>query len=855
MIREVLTNEWKMKEVGSADSYNIAVPASVLSVLIEKKVIEDPVFSDNEEAVTAVLEKDYEFTRVITITGEYMREDEIDLIFYGLDTLTDIYLNNERLAATSNMHRTYRFSIKDKVRAGANELKVVFHSTFRYLDEYVSEKNKSSDYVNLGSIKGNQYLRKSFYMFGSKNSPVLPDMGIFRDAVLEAYSKARIEEVFFDQIHDGGEVKLYVDPILKITDNIPLEIVVSVSGQDNVSKVIRMPDEGQTKTRKNENEIMVAIKNPKLWWPNNMGEQNLYDVKITIKKSDTVFDEKEYKIGLRTLTVSREKDDIGEEFAFVVNGVKMFAFGANYLPEEVCLSKITAQKQEKIIKSAAKANLNCLRVWGGGYYPNDDFYDLCDKYGLVVWQDLMFVKNTYELTPMMEEEITSELIDNVTRIRHHASLGLWCGNDKLEKAWVEEFDKESSYLKADYVKLFEYLIPIVVRKTDDMTFFWPSSPSSGGCFDNPSDNTRGDSHFNGIWEEDINDLEYEDKPYRFVSELGFQSLPSLKTIETFTKPNERNVFSYIMGKHQREKNAYGKCTYYMSQNFQYPLDFESFIYVSQILQGYYVSHIVEHFRRKRAETMGTILWHLSDTWPSMSYSAIDYFGRWKPFLYMAKDFFRPVAGSVMRSKDKSGKANYAFRAYVVNDSVTDMSFKVKQTLYDITTGKELVHFEDNSRAFSGRVVELKEHDYERYVRNKGERNVFLEAQFMYSNGYTQIITETFVPYKDLNLKNPTVNFTVTEMEEAYLITLESDTFTPFVYLDLFDKDAVFERNVITLNGNRAETIELKKAEIEGEPFKDADDLCDHLDIWYLQKSYMLYDETIKEEDEEEESKQ
>lgn len=850
MIKEVFSDEWKMREVGSLEYLTTKVPATVLSVLLDNGLIEDPFFRDNETSCMNLFEKDYEFSRMFSITGEHLLEDQIELVFYGLDTLTDIYINDEKLASTSNMHRTYRYSIKDKVRAGANELRIVFHSPLRYIQEYkIAGEEKIIDYTPNGCTKGNQYIRKAHASFGWDWGPKLPDIGIFRNVELHAYSKVQIEQVFIDQVHENGQVCLYIDPILKITDKIPFEIVVSVTGQQDVSKVIRMPEEDMTITEKGENELVVVIDDPKYWWPNGIGPQNLYKVKVQVRKSDNIFDEKKFNIGLRTITVSREKDEYGQEFSFVVNGHKIFAFGANYIPEDAVLPRVTYEKTKELIKNAAKANFNCLRVWGGGYYPGDDFYDLCDQYGIIVWQDLMFACNIYELNAKFEKEIIEETRDNVRRIRHHACLGLWCGNNEIEAAWktTEEFKKASPYLKADYIKMFEYILPKTVKEEDDKTFYWASSPSSGGCFDEPDNENKGDAHYWDVWHGQKSFTDYKNHYFRFLSEFGFQSFPSIKTIESFTEPEDRNIFSYVMEKHQKNDLANGKIMHYLSENFMYPKDFEGVVYVSQLLQGMAIKYGVEHLRRNRGRCMGTLYWQFNDNWPVASWSSVDYYGRWKALHYMAKQFYQPLCGSLVRVENKEADGRYIYKAYVVNDSFEDVSFTIRQTLYDMD-GKEIVRFEDKSRAFSGKVVELKEHDYDRYVKSRGERNVYIQAEFAFNNGKVYTVTETFVPYKYLNLKMPMITYDANEQEDRYDVTITADTFVPFASLELMTHDGVFEDNVFFITPTKPVTISILKEEIKGEPYKDVFEFCDDLDILFLQRTYMNFEAPLESEE-------
>ncbi len=685
-------------------------------------------------------------------------------------------------------------------------------------------------------------------MFGWDWGPQLPDMGILGDVVIESYSKARIKEVYFDQIHEGHIVKLCVDPVLYITDNIPLEIVVDVEGQKSESKVIRMPEAGEHNIPRGQNEMTIDIVNPELWWPNGMGEQKLYKVRIRVKKSETIYDERTYNIGLRTITVSTEKDNWGKEFAFVINGVKMFAMGADYIPEDAIYTRITDEKIHNLIKSASKANFNCIRVWGGGYYPSDTFYDYCDKYGLVVWQDLMFACNVYDMTSEFEKNIVEETRDNVTRLRHHACLGLFCGNNENESAWVnwEGFKEESSYLKADYIKMFEHVLPNALREADDRTFYWPSSPSSGGCFDAPEDENRGDAHYWEVWHGQKPFTEYRKHYFRFLSEFGFQSFPSIKTVSTYAEPEDRNIFSKVMEAHQKNGAANGKILYYISENFLYPSNFEGLLYVSQILQGMAIKYGVEHFRRNRGRCMGTLFWQLNDNWPVASWSSIDYFGRWKALQYMAKRFFEPVAGSVKRILDSEDGRDNKFQASIVNDSPDAVSFKVRMSLYDMN-GKEIIHYDETGRSLPGKVSVLKEHDFERYVKNHGPENLYIETEFAYTNGVHRYETETFIPYKHLNLLAPSVNYSVLEYEDYYEITIESDVFTPFVFLELKTRDGVFEDNVFNLTAKRPFVTFLLKESIIGEQYSSVDELCKDISVNYLQKSYMQFEDTPEEE--------
>ncbi len=373
-----------------------------------------------------------------------------------------------------------------------------------------------------------------------------------------------------------------------------------------------------------------------------MAPSQLYTVRAELLNGTRVLDSWEKRIGLRTMEIKRQKDSWGESFEMCVNGVSIFAMGADYIPEDNLLPRVTAERTRRLLEDCKLANYNAIRVWGGGYYPDDWFYDACDELGLVVWQDFMFACAIYELTEEFEENIRREVIDNVRRLRHHASLGLWCGNNEMEWQVDDDVYFATHKQKADYIRMYEYLIPKTLREHDPVTFYWPASPSSGGGFDEPNDPNRGDVHYWDVWHGDKPFTEYRKFFFRNASEFGFQSFPCLKTVESFTKPSDRNIFSYVMEKHQRNKSANGKIMNYMAQTFLYPTDFDTLLYASQLLQAEAVRYGVEHWRRNRGRCMGAIYWQVNDCWPVASWSSIDYYGRWKALHYMARRFYAPV---------------------------------------------------------------------------------------------------------------------------------------------------------------------------------------------------------------------
>ena len=825
---------WKMTDCSSKETYAAAAPCSVLSVLLEAGVIKDPYYRENEKNTLSYLERDFIFSRNFNVDGELMQEDCIELVFCGLDTITEIFLNGEKLAITKNMHRTYRFEVKDRLHMGANELFIHFHSPLQYIRDYQPQLHKEITICPTGALPGGQYLRKTQSSFGWDWGPQLPDMGIFREIRIEAFSYAHIREVSFYQEHIDGEVTLFVDPLIEFSDPIPVEIEVRVTGEEPVTVMTRMTDAARQQTEKGENEVGIPIHDPQLWWPNGMGAQPLYDVKVSLKKADKVYDEKSFRIGLRTITVSREADEYGEEFCFVVNGQKMFAKGANYIPEDAIYPYIREDKIRTLIESACLAHFNCQRVWGGGYYPSDLFYDLCDAYGIVVWQDLMYACNAYDLTTGFENSILAETRDNVIRLRHHACLGLWCGNNEMESGWHHwgEFQKQSPQLRADYIKMFEYLLPKAVRENDEQTFYWPSSPSSGGCFDEPDREDRGDAHYWGVWHEQKPFQAFREHYFRFLSEFGFQSFPGIKTVRSFTEPEDLNIFSPVMESHQKNPAGNGKILYYLSENFRYPKDFEQLLYVSQILQGMAIKSGVEHFRRHRGRCMGTLYWQLNDNWPVASWSSIDYYGRWKALHYLACRFYAPLAPSIVL------KDTAAF-VYIVNDTREDMLIRVKVSMLTME-GKELTSYREEAKCAAGSVWKSRGRELGHFLNGHSLRDVYVVAEFDCGEGKVLYEDAVFVPYKHLRLAPIAPLVDVTEAEDGYMIRLQAEGYIPFVYLDLQLADVIFSDNTFSLHKDKEKIVYVQKDGIhcpEGVEIRDAQGLLDQLVVYTLQGSY------------------
>lgn len=657
MLRQSLNGSWKFKRFDSNEILPAKVPGSVYSDLLLNNKMEDPYWRDNETEILKLSDNDYIYEKSFIPDENVMKSEKVFLLFAGLDTLADVYLNDCFLGKADNMHRMWEYDVKDILLSGENNLKVYFHSPTKY----IAQKHRIDPlHGSKESLNGFGHIRKSSYMFGWDWGPRLPDMGIWKPVELLGINHARFDSVYVTQQHRENAVELHFETnVQNFSANNTNLMYSSITVVSPNGEIIA----------ENVTNDTITISDPQLWWPNGMGDQPLYEVVVRLIYNGQELDIWKRKIGLRTITTHIEKDEYGECFAHRVNGIDIFAMGADYIPEDNILSRMNPERTRTLLLHAKNANYNCVRVWGGGFYPADAFYDACDEFGLLVWQDMMFACTAYHLNDDFFDSIKIEVEENVKRIRHHASLAMWCGNNEMELYTGPDALVQTPREKLDYIKMYEIAFPEIIKKCDPQTFYWPSSPSSGGSFDNPNDSARGDVHDWNVWHGGLPFTAYRTRRYRYLSEFGFQSFPTYDTIKNFTLPGDRNIFSYVMEKHQRNNAANGKIMGYMGQMYLYPTNFETLIYTSQILQAEAIKYGVEHFRRIRGICMGTIVWQFNDCWPTASWSSIDYYGKWKALHYYEKRFFAPLAISCCEEGLLSQNSDPNAQPYEVEKSI------------------------------------------------------------------------------------------------------------------------------------------------------------------------------------------
>ena len=543
MITAEVHSGWQMRQAGWEEFLPASVPSSVYYDLMQNGKMDDPFWRDNFPKALKRMDHDYEYKTEFAADKALLKSDAVLLRFEGIDTVADVFLNGEKLGHTENMHRTFEFEVKDLLKEEGNELRVLLHSPTRFIkEEYKHNVADGSEEAMVGFAN----LRKTHCMFGWDWGPRLPDAGLWRPVKLLGIEKARVDSVYVTQKHEDGKVTLHFDVDADVYDREALM---------GYTVLITDPDGKETLCKGSPEEIV--IERPQLWWPNGFGAQPLYTVEVRLYAGGKQVDAWKKRIGLRTLTMHIEKDAYGESFAHEVNGVQVFAMGADYIPEDSIFPRINEARTRELLRQCKEAHFNTIRVWGGGYYPDDWFYDACDEMGLMVWQDFLFACAVYNLTDEFEDNIRAEFADNIKRLRHHASLALWCGNNEMEMFVERGLWVKTPIQKSDYVKMYEYILPKVLKELDPQTFYWPASPSSGGGFDDPNGFDRGDVHYWDVWHGNVPFTDYRRYYFRYLSEFGFQSFPSVETVKTFALPEDCNPFSYVMEKHQRNNAANG----------------------------------------------------------------------------------------------------------------------------------------------------------------------------------------------------------------------------------------------------------------------------------------------------------
>ncbi|MDE6726578.1 MAG: glycoside hydrolase family 2 protein [Oscillospiraceae bacterium] len=774
------------------------VPGSLCEAMLENGFIDDPYYGENEEPTFTALEGDCVYTRKFDLAPEIAGADKILLRFHGIDTVSEVELNGKTILSTDNMHRTYTADITELVHGGGNSLAVKIKSPV----EYITRKNEQTPLWGVDqTIAGFPHIRKAHCMLGWDWGPKLPDMGIWRGVELIGVYGGLIDGVFVHQDH-----RRIFEGIVELDIN--ADLAFAATDELTIKAVLNAPDGSVIEAHgviKDKATLHMTVNNAELWYPRGYGEHPLYALCVTlIDENGTAVDEQTFEIGLRTVTVSRAKlkksdgTDNGEEFAFVVNGVKIFAMGANYVPEDQILPRRNAENTLRLLNACCDANYNTVRAWGGGIYPDDWFYEQCDRLGLLVWQDCMFACAVFKADEEFTETVRAEITDNAKRIRNHACLAMWCGNNEVETMWrCWAVPEEQQKYREDYLRLFENVIPETLRKLCPDTFYWSSSPSSGGNFDNCDDESRGDQHYWAVWHSLRPFEDYYDHEFRFCSEFGFESLPPLKTILSFAEERDLNICSPVMEAHQKGWQGTEKIMFYLTQMAHYPYDFEGLIYATQTAQADAIRINVENMRRNRAVCSGSLYWQVNDSNPTISWSSIDYFLRRKQLHYCAKRFYAPVLISADDRDPDNIRINVSsewqaeFAAEIVWRSRRSDGSVIAEGNKSITVKPLAAEY----------FVTLTPNETDISPADKDK--AYIEYSLIENGRVIGANTCMLVRAKQFRFADPKLTAAVMDTGDRFEITVTAEAFAKGVWLDLKRADCVFSDNFFDLHKGSA----------------------------------------------------
>lgn len=828
MKSQTLNGTWKLTQLQGNTAFDTAVPGDVMTALYQAKVINDPFYRENERDVLWVGEADWGYERTFKVSRAMLQQDRVLLKCDGLDTFATIWINHQQIAKTHNMHCRFEWDIKSLLTEGENTIRINFESVNGYTRQKQAERPIRSNPGGCTPHAKPAWVRKQACNFGWDWGPQLVTAGIWRDIKLVAYSTARIADLHIRQTHSKNQVKLDIKAQFdrENKDSLSTRFMLKFKG--------RKVAEATTDTKTRNAQIELDIDDPKLWWPNGMGDQPLYDLEVEITDcQNNVLDTMTKRIGLRTLELDCHDDQWGESFQFLCNGVPFFCKGANWIPADALISRRTDADYRRLIEDAAAVNMNMLRVWGGGIYEDDVFYDVCDELGICVWQDFMFACMAY---PSWDRDfmksVEQEARDNVRRLRHHASLALWCGNNEIEQQCVEATSEPGIgevYTWAKYGKLFDKLLPKVVKEEDPDTDYWPSSPHSpqGDRLDDANPK-YGDAHLWGVWHGKKPFEWFRECEHRFNSEFGFQSFPEPKTVYGYTEPDDRNVTTPVMEHHQRSGIGNTTIMQYMLDWFRLPTSFDMTLWLSQILQGMAIKYACEHWRRSMPRGMGTLYWQLNDVWPVASWASIDYHGRWKALHYMARHFFANVLVSGLEDREQG-----TVEIHITSDRLESKAGKLSWIVTDakgkkLLGGKKVVKtpINANQKVETLKLAALRKQYTDRDLL------VWIELTVQGEPDSSNLVT--FARPKQLELDHkPDIKPTIQARKDgSYNVALKTQSPALWTWLELQGIDAIYSDNFVHLRPGSTTTINVKpNRELKAADFRKKLQVRSLIDTW------------------------
>jgi beta-mannosidase len=820
-----LSAGWKFREAGMGEWLAATVPGTVHTDLLAAGKIPDPFYRTNERDLQWIDKRDWEYETTLNIDAATLAHDHIELCFDGLDTYADVYLNDALILQADNMFRRWTVGIKAHAKVGKNTLRVLLHSPvkegLKLLDALGYNPPAVVDWSEIGGLgdkKISMFTRKAGYHYGWDWGPRFVTSGIWRPVHLRAWNAARISDLHIVQ-NDVSADKAELTAVFEIVSDAAGPAVIDLQSPSDAS--INARAHVLLEPGVNIAEIPFVIAKPKLWWTNGLGEPSLYEFtgQLTTTRAN---DHRKIRTGLRTLKIVQQPDAEGTSFLVELNGVPVFMKGADYIPNDNFLPRVTHAVYERVVRSAVDTHMNMMRVWGGGIYESDAFYDLCDENGILIWQDFMFACLMYPGDQAFLDNVRAEAADNVRRLRGHPCIALWVGNNEIDTAWQNDVPNsgwgwKEKYTPAQreqmwtaYKTIFYQILPQTIAAHDPQRFYWPSSPLAAWdgheTVSHASLTTKlqsGDIHYWGVWWGKKPFSSYREIVGRFMSEYGFQSFPEFKTVQAYAAPGDYDILSEVMKAHQRSSIGNVTIKEYMERDYKVPTDFRQFLYVGQVLQAEGVRVAMEGHRARMPYCMGSLFWQINDCWPVASWSSIDYYGRWKAQQYFArKSFARELVTSYVD--------NGAVKVSVVSDRLTDQSATLTLRVIDfhgavLKTLQQPLTLKANSSAtaFTAPVTDL--------LGSGAPEGVLMQASLAAGDGILAEDLLYFRPVKDLALPQASVSTTVKNLGDAFAIGLSSPVLAKNLYVSFDNVDGTFSDNYFDLLPGKPTVIRFKPA--------------------------------------------
>ncbi len=786
-----LNDNWQFRKVNNNKWYKATVPGTVHNDLLDNNLIDDPFYRFNEDKVQWVEDEDWEYRTVFNVTMEMLEKQALQLYFQGLDTYAHVFLNGQRIHESDNMFVGFRVDCKPYLKEEENELRIVFQSPVRRGQERLDRFGHPLPAANElapADKRTNPFTRKAPFHYGWDWGPRLVTSGIWRPVLLQAWDEARIKDLYLvttEISENRAKINTWIE--LRAEEETSGFVYVLVNGVDigirhpiNLAPGITISD------------FTFHIENPKLWWPNGLGDPYLYDLSFILETQSGNQHTHSLRYGVRTIQLVQESDELGRSFHFEVNGIPVFMKGANVIPPETLTAENEHMTYSRMIENAVAANMNMLRVWGGAVYKDNLFYQLCDENGLLVWQDFMFACSLQPGNEEHLENIRQEAEYNIRRLRNHASIALWCGNNENlhgwhHWGWQDMYDDEmKQYLWNTYQWIFYEILPDAVNRLDPKTSYWSSSPSSYG--DQPADRKSGDEHDWTIW--------FGHKPFsafweevpRFVSEWGLQAYPAMATIDSFASPADRQWNSAVMKHRQRSRmdwfqegfDGNDNIRKYMEMYYNVPEDFDEFVYVSQLMQAKGYKTAIEAHRSSMPHCMGTLYWQLNDVWPTISWATLDYYYRWKAAHYAVKKAFSPVIVTTNQQEE-------LVNIYAVSDKLLPFDARLLVKLVTLS-GRVLYENEMKAEVLANSSKLLVQENLMEYLDKYGKENLVMGIQLIVEK---QVVAENihyFTEPKNLKLPGADINYQLNKTEDGYQVTFDAEVLIKGLSVEIPDAD-------------------------------------------------------------------